>query len=152
MNFEESLIIGQESEVIVLNQIKKKYPKAFIVEGYHKEYDIMIPEINKTVEVKKDFKSQYTGNIVIEVEMNNKPSGLSTTTADWWVIHPEEYELIWITPNKIKEMLDFEDLNVVDFIGKGDDVSKLAYLVPIKYIYLYSDKIQELEIEKDDLL
>ena len=49
-------------------------------------------------------------------------------------------------------MLDFEDLNVVDFIGKGDDVSKLAYLVPIKYIYLYSDKIQELEIGEDDLL
>ena len=44
MDFEKSLIIGQESEVIVLNQIKKKYPTAFIVEGYHKEYDIMIPE------------------------------------------------------------------------------------------------------------
>ena len=140
MNFEESLIVGQKSEVIVLNQIKKKYPTAFIVEGYHKEYDIMIPEIDKTVEVKKDFKSQHTGNIVIEVEMNNKPSGLSTTTADWWVIHPEEYELIWITPDRIREMLDFED------------VSKLAYLVPIKYIYLYSDKIQELEIGEDDLL
>ena len=152
MKFNESLSSGKQSENIILKMVQNKYPKAYIKEGYHKEYDIMIPEINKTVEVKKDFKSQYTGNIVIEVEMNNNPSGLSTTTADWWVIHPEEYELIWITPDRIREMLDFEDLNVVDFIGKGDDVSKLAYLVPIKYIYLYSDKIQELEIEKDDLL
>ena len=64
MNFEESLISGHESEKIVLNTIKKKYPKAYIVEGYNKEYDIMIPEIDETVEVKKDFKSKYTGNVV----------------------------------------------------------------------------------------
>ena len=83
MNFEESLISGHESEKIVLNTIKKKYPKAYIVEGYNKEYDIMIPEIDETVEVKKDFKSKYTGNVVVEIEMNNRPSGLMTTSADW---------------------------------------------------------------------
>ena len=105
MDFEKSLIIGQESEVIVLNQIKKKYPTAFIVEGYHKEYDIMIPEINQTVEVKKDFKSKHTGNIVIEMEMNNKPSGLQTTTADWWVFHLDEKEVVWISLDKLKEMM-----------------------------------------------
>ena len=70
MEFEESLVSGQKSESIVLDIIKKKYPKAYIMEGYHKEYDIMIPEINETVEVKKDFKSKYTGNIVVEIEMN----------------------------------------------------------------------------------
>ena len=80
MGFQESLTSGQKSENLVLDIIKKKYPKAFLKEGYHKEYDIMIPEINKTVEVKKDFKSQYTGNVVIEVEMNNRPSGLETST------------------------------------------------------------------------
>ena len=52
MNFEESLISGHESEKIVLNTIKKKYPKAYIVEGYNKEYDIMIPEIDETVETR----------------------------------------------------------------------------------------------------
>ena len=53
MGFQESLTSGQKSENLVLDIIKKKYPKAFLKEGYHKEYDIMIPEINKTVEVKK---------------------------------------------------------------------------------------------------
>jgi len=106
MEFEESLLSGQESENIVLDMIKKKYPKAYLVEGYHKEYDIMIPELNETVEVKKDFKSKYTGNIVVEIEMNNRPSGLATTTADWWVFHINEGELIWITPSIIKEMIE----------------------------------------------
>jgi len=141
MEFEESLLSGQESENIVLDMIKKKYPKAYIVEGYHKEYDIMIPELNETVEVKKDFKSKYTGNIVVEIEMNNRPSGLATTTADWWVFHVNEGELIWITPSIIKEMIEEESFNPVEFTGEGDKISKLAYLIPKMDFYLYCNKI-----------
>lgn len=144
MGFQESLTSGQKSETLVLNIIKKKYPKAFLKEGYHKEYDIMIPEINKTVEVKKDFKSQYTGNVVIEVEMNNRPSGLETSTADWWVFHLNDIELVWIKLKRLKELVKSEDYNLVEFIGKGDTISKQAYLVKKKDIYLWSNKIKEL--------
>ena len=139
MGFQESLTSGQKSENLVLDIIKKKYPKAFLKEGYHKEYDIMIPEINKTVEVKKDFKSQYTGNVVIEIEMNNRPSGLETSTADWWVFHLNDIELVWIKLKRLKELVKSEDYNLVEFIGKGDTISKLAYLVKKKDIYLWSN-------------
>lgn len=144
MGFQESLTSGQESENLVLSIIKKKYPKAFLKEGYHKEYDIMIPEVNKTVEVKKDFKSQYTGNVVIEVEMNNRPSGLETSTADWWVFHLNDIELVWIKIKRLKELVKSEDYKLVKFIGKGDTISKLAYLVKKRDIYLWSNKIKEL--------
>ena len=130
--------------------VQNKYPKAYIKEGYHKEYGIMIPEINKTIEVKKDFKSQYTGNVVIEMEMNNRPSGLQTTTADWWVFHLDETEIVWITLERLKEMVEFEDYNLVEFIGEGDEISKQAYLVPKKDLYMYSNRIKELV--KDDIL
>lgn len=144
MGFQESLTSGQKSENLVLDIIKKKYPKAFLKEGYHKEYDIMIPEINKTVEVKKDFKSQHTGNVVIEVEMNNRPSGLETSTADWWVFHLNDIELVWIKLKRLKELVKSEDYNLVEFIGKGDTISKQAYLVKKKDIYLWSNKIKEI--------
>jgi hypothetical protein len=137
MKFAESLVSGKESERLVLNIIKNKYPQAYIKEGYHKEYDIMIPETNKTVEVKKDFKSQYTGNIVVEISMNNKRSALSTTTADWWVFHTNDKELIWITPKNIKEMIYMEKFEPVEFTGKGDTVSKVAYLIPKAYFSIY---------------
>ena len=150
MKFNESLSSGKQSENIVLKMVQNKYPKAYIKEGYHKEYDIMIPEINKTIEVKKDFKSQYTGNVVIEMEMNNRPSGLQTTTADWWVFHLDETEIVWITLERLKEMIEFEDYNLVEFIGEGDEISKQAYLVPKKDLYMYSNKIKELV--KDDIL
>ena len=150
MKFNESLSSGKQSENIILKMVQNKYPKAYIKEGYHKEYDIMIPEINKTIEVKKDFKSQYTGNVVIEMEMNNRPSGLQTTTADWWVFHLDETEIVWITLERLKEMVEFEGYNLVEFIGEGDEISKQAYLVPKKDLYMYSNKIKELV--KDDIL
>ena len=150
MKFKESLSSGKQSENIILKMVQNKYPKAYIKEGYHKEYDIMIPEINKTIEVKKDFKSQYTGNVVIEMEMNNRPSGLQTTTADWWVFHLDETEIVWITLERLKEMIEFEDYNLVEFIGEGDEISKQAYLVPKKDLYMYSNRIKELV--KDDIL
>ena len=144
MKFNDSLSSGKQSENIILKMVQNKYPKAYIKEGYHKEYDIMIPEINKTIEVKKDFKSQYTGNVVIEMEMNNRPSGLQTTTADWWVFHLDETEIVWITLERLKEMVEFEDYKLVEFIGEGDDISKLEYLAPKKDLYMYSNKIKEL--------
>ena len=150
MKFNDSLLSGKQSENIILKMVQNKYPKAYIKEGYHKEYDIMIPEINKTIEVKKDFKSQYTGNVVIEMEMNNRPSGLQTTTADWWVFHLDETEIVWITLERLKEMVEFEDYKLVEFIGEGDDISKLAYLAPKKDLYMYSNKIKELV--KDNIL
>jgi len=150
MKFKESLSSGKQSEKIVLKMVQNKYPKAYIKEGYHKEYDIMIPEINKTIEVKKDFKSQYTGNVVIEMEMNNRPSGLQTTTADWWVFHLDETEIVWITLERLKEMVELEGYKLVEFIGDGDEISKQAYLVPKKDLYMYSNKIKELV--KDDIL
>lgn len=150
MKFNDSLSSGKQSENIVLKMVQNKYPKAYIKEGYHKEYDIMIPEINKTIEVKKDFKSQYTGNVVIEMEMNNRPSGLQTTTADWWVFHLDETEIVWITLERLKEMVKFEGYKLVEFIGEGDEISKQAYLVPKKDLYMYSNRIKE--IVKDDIL
>ena len=150
MKFNESLSSGKQSENIILKMVQNKYPKAYIKEGYHKEYDIMIPEINKTIEVKKDFKSQYTGNVVIEMEMNNRPSGLQTTTADWWVFHLDETEIVWITLERLKEMVGLEGYKLVEFIGDGDEISKQAYLVPKKDLYMYSNRIKELV--KDDIL
>ena len=146
MSFREDLEAGKKIENYILKRIQKRYPQAKLMEGYFKEYDIIIPEIDKTIEVKKDFKSQETGNIVVEIEMNGKPSALLTTTANWWVIHISPEDLIWITPETIKEMLEFEEFDTVEFIGKGDDVSKIAYLIPKKYFFLYCHKIQHLKL------
>ena len=40
-------------------------------------------DILKTVEVKKDYQAHKTGNIAVEYSYKNKPSGISTTEAEY---------------------------------------------------------------------
>ncbi len=129
MEFNESLQEGKITEKYVLKGIKKKYPKAYMVKGYCKEHDIVIPELAQTVEVKQDQKSNYTGNYVIEVFMFGKPSGLLSSTATYWVFSDGE-KLTWTTRDIIKDKILLEGYKLVTFTGKGDTEPKKAYLVP----------------------
>ena len=125
-NFKDSLVIGHKSEDAVCAKINKKYPKAYVKQGYCKGYDIYVPETDKKVEVKQDKKSNYTGNIVVEIEFNGKSSALSTTEADYWVFDDGEI-YIWITPEALRQVV--EPFKPVKFIGNGDNKEKLAYLI-----------------------
>ena len=142
MSFREDLEAGKKIEEYILKRIQKKYPQAKIMEGYFKEYDIIIPEINKTIEVKSDVKSLHTGNFVVEVEFDGKPSALSTTTADWWVFYDSKAEF-WITPELIKHAV--KDLELREFVGKGDTKSKKAYLCPKDYIKINAEFVRPVE-------
>lgn len=53
-DFDKDYKDGNNIEKVVLNRILKKHPKAYIKEGLFKGWDIHIPEIDKTVEVKFD--------------------------------------------------------------------------------------------------
>ena len=88
---------------------------------------MFIPEINVRIEVKQDKKSKHTGNYVIELEYDGKPSAFSTSKADYWVIYDGECE-IWTTKWRIKRAV--KGLKPVEFIGRGDTKSKKAYLCP----------------------
>jgi len=135
--FDRDLAVGKKIEEDVLRMIRKKYDCAYIVDGYFKEYDIWIPELNIGVEVKSDKKSKFTGNIVIEIEFNEKPSALSTTTAKFWVIHDGD-KYVWFEVEKIKECIKNHNLTPARFIGKGDKHYKLAYLIKKEILYNYS--------------
>ena len=130
-NFKESLESGKQIEESVLSMIKQKYPTAYIIDGYYKYYDIFIPEKNLGVEVKRDEKSKYTGNFVVEVEFNGYPSALSTTRADYWVFDDGE-SYIWIEPYKLRDIVHHFG-QIREFVGKGDTKPKKAHLIP-KYI------------------
>tara|TARA_R100000951_G_scaffold113139_1_gene114589 strand:- start:187 stop:624 length:438 start_codon:yes stop_codon:yes gene_type:complete len=136
--FYRDLKRGKQIEALVLRKIKRKYPNAYIVDGYCKEWDIFIPEINKGVEVKSDEKSKYTGNIVIEIEFDGKKSALSTTKASYWMIY-DGYRFKTFSPSRIWDCINENNLYPVNFIGKGDTKSKKAYLVKKDLLYKYCE-------------
>lgn len=84
--FHSDLSFGQSYELKSLEYLK--HDSYEIMEGYHKEYDLTITRNGKTrtIEVKADRLAAKTGNIALEYRCNCKPSGIKTTTADYWVI------------------------------------------------------------------
>ncbi len=136
--FKRDLKRGKHHEKIILDVIKSKYKKAYIKQGYCKEYDIYVPEKDFGVEVKSDEKSKYTNNIVIEIEFNSKPSALSTTKAKYWVIY-DGYDYNWFLTNRIKDCIKENNLTYAEFIGKGDTKSKKAYLIKKDILYKYKE-------------
>ena len=142
MSFREDLKEGERIEQEVLSQIQEKYPKAFKIDGYYKEYDIYIPEIDKSVEVKQDYKCVETGNIVVEITFDGKPSALLTTKADYWIFVLQN-KYIWTSPTRIKKSIGDYGKDPAKFKGRGDDKYKLAWLIPLSYIENHSILIKE---------
>ena len=140
-NFRNDLTIGHKSEDAVCAKINKKYPRAFVKKGYCKEYDIYVPEIDKKIEVKQDKKSNFTNNIVVEIEMPpGTPSGLSTTESDYWVFDDGEIYM-WITPEILRQIV--LPMYAVTFTGNGDNKSKRAYLVKKDIIIKHALKVDK---------
>lgn len=143
MEFEKSKKAGDIIEEELLRILRKKYPKAFTTKhkGKFSDYDIYIPEVGYGIEIKGDYKSAETGNLVIEVEMNGKPSALSVTKAEYWVF-VEGYRLIWIKPIDIYRFLEQRFYyGRVPFIGNGDTKQKQAYLVNHNEFVKYVEKV-----------
>ena len=110
-NFKKDLQRGREIEEKILSICREKYPSSVLINGKFKDYDLFIPETNKKLEIKGDYRSCETGNIIIELMMFGKPSALLTTKADLWVIYTG-LELLWITPKKIIECITQPLINI----------------------------------------
>ena len=127
-DFKADLERGKIHEIYVLNKIQKKYKQAYIVDGYFKEYDIFIPELNLGVEVKFDERSKETGNIIIETESAGKKSGISTTKAKYWVIY-DGRNYNWFLTDTIRKCIKEYDFKEREFVCRGDTKTKKAYLI-----------------------
>lgn len=107
-----------------------------IPERKNSDWDIYIPEIQEGIEVKGDYMSKITGNLVVEVEMYDKPSALSITKAKYWIF-VEGYRLIWIKPIEIYRFIELNGYQRTVFTGSCDDKMKKAYLIPRDKLVLY---------------
>lgn len=135
-NFDKDYEDGNNIEKLVLNLILKKYPKAYIKKGYFKGWDIHIPEIDKTVEVKFDRVAETGKNILIEIESNNEPSGMSTTKADFWVIY-DNIKFYWFKTEQIKKCIYENKLHWREYKANQDKKTKKAYMINKELLLKY---------------
>ena len=148
MSFHSDLAFGEENELFVLKKVKIKYPKAYKVEGYCKEWDIFVPEKDIGIEVKSDRASHKTGNVVIEDSYGGKPSGIETTKAAWWV-YITKCNLYWIKPEHIKDCIKDNSIESIEFPPiQGDYKGKSLYLIKEKVFKNYATRSERLEWQK----
>lgn len=131
MTFKKDLEFGQLYERIFIEHEKLQNYK--LSEGKFKEYDIIDNDNNIKYEVKTDRLSHKTGNICIEYECNNKPSGINTTQADYYiyfVLDNEDYTIYKIPVEKIKLMINDKSLKLKSVKG-GDGFRSSLYLFKV---------------------
>ena len=127
--FEKDLETGKKFEQDALELIQKKYPKAYIVDGYFLEWDIFIPELNIGVEVKSDAQYQKTGNFYVEYSCNGKPSGISTTKSEIYCIYLDK--LYILKTEDLKEKCR-KYINTNRDKRGGDNMASKGIILPIK--------------------
>lgn len=137
-NFDKRLPEGEEIEKKALERIQKYYPKAYKKEGNFPYYDIYIPEIKSSVEVKSCPRCHEYGYVVIEFEMNGKQTALCVSRADFWLIWDGKkfhslrkgdiLHCIFVNINKIKYW---------DGAMDGDSSAKKAWLIPPDLLFNY---------------
>jgi hypothetical protein len=135
-NFKSDLIEGEKGEFAVRDLLRRTYPKTYKREGYFKYYDLIIPEINKTVEVKYDFACARTGNYFIETEFNKKDDygniiavecGIDCTQANYWCEIDDE-TIIIIDSQALRYFL--RDFRIITLPPKLTSLGGKGYLVP----------------------
>ena len=125
--FQKDLATGHEYEKRSLLYLH--YDTHKFIQGYHKEYDLEIIKDGKKIkiEVKSDKQASLTNNLAIEYECNKKPSGITSTTADYWVyfiVFEDREECYKIPTEELKELV--KDCKQV---SGGDGQRSRLYLI-----------------------
>jgi len=129
MGFASDLKMGNEYEQKYLTMID--YDSYEISKGCFKPYDIKVMngDITTTYEIKADRMTARTGNVVIEYKCNGKPSGITSSEADYWVyfiVGTEEY--IKIPTNVVRQFI--LEKKYKNSISGGDGYRSHMYLFP----------------------
>ncbi len=102
--FDTSLSVGKLREAELIEFFQSKGHKPIPIPGKFSGFDFFLANTKQGYEVKQDWKAHYSGNLVVEVEMYGKRSGLMATTADWWIFDTKD-EFIFITPKQLKDLI-----------------------------------------------
>lgn len=152
-NFLADIKQGEIAEQIVLNVLKKEFPKKKFKKFDVQKTDFDIVEDTKsknklTIEVKFDKKAFETQNLCFEVgrhpgeKCDRKPTGISISKADyiWYVVPTDAPNVFKIFKFKCKELLQYLIYNLatkspnLKIVNGGDNWKFILLIIPIRDI------------------
>jgi hypothetical protein len=119
-DFDRDFARERESMAVIRETILNRFQTVADVtpfEGDRRHADIVITAKSGkklSVEIKEDFFCAKTGNVAIEISSRGKPSGLSVTRADTWLIiahtklnqATKDCEFFFIRPETLNNLID----------------------------------------------
>ena len=139
MGFISDLKFGEAYELEFIKYIQHdKYIKP---QGKFKDYDLKCYLNGKITryEIKSDRLMNKTGNIAIEFNCNNSPSGIESTRATYWgifeVISDIEYQLYIIPTKKIRKLIEQKQYKKI--VAGGDGFRAKMFLFDKKLFQEY---------------
>jgi hypothetical protein len=86
----------------------------------------------KLIEVKSDRLIHKTGNLYIEYKSRNKPSGLATTTANYWIYRMDVLDAAILLPTEsLKKVCRVYYKNNEFKMKGGDNNTSEGFLIPL---------------------
>jgi hypothetical protein len=132
--FKDRLKEGAWGEKEIAKHLTKKgWTILEISEGHFKEWDIKasIKGVVKTFEIKANYyeiKKFRHPMVIIETESNGVPSGLSVTTADFYILYYPFEDFFYIErPEDIKKMIDS---GLYQKVKGGRNTLSVMYQIP----------------------
>ena len=103
--------IEREFAKIMIDRYNDIEKVEFAPDTQFKDWDVKITVgwIERTYEIKRDFKSQETWNIALEIKCNWKPSGIFASKADFIIYCLNENEFYW--QNRWELLYRIADIN-----------------------------------------
>lgn len=89
---------------------------------------------NTRIEHKSDEKCRKTGNLFIEYRDHGRPSGLATTTADYWAFEYDENCWLIILTERLKDICREFYRDSRNRVLGGDDDNYEGILIPISLL------------------
>jgi hypothetical protein len=108
----------------------------------------------KHIEVKNDRLIHKTGNLFIEYESRDKPSGLATTTAEYWIYRLSELDSALIFPTKtLKQTCRVYFKQNIFLKNGGDNNSSKGFLIPLTRLLndIANERSRELAACENDI-
>lgn len=109
----------------------------------HDLIEMLFKDRNK-IEVKRDFAVSDTGNVAIEYKDRGKWSGISTTTADWWmfVLDGPRYQgsrVVWVRTEILKQLVKWfthPSHNRKYYKSGGDNGAARMVVIPVQCLLM----------------
>lgn len=110
--FDIDLLFGQEREVT--------FAEALMIRGGHR------------LELKSDQAARATGNVFVEFRQRTGPSGISTSTADWWTIELDDNVFVTMKRERL-HALSRQAYRLKGSVTGGDN-ENVGVLVPVDWL------------------